>query len=95
MRKYLFVDFLTKEKKSKKDMYSSKKKKKKIKKKKIKGKFMKEDKKEKIVFNIKLEQDLKDRFLAVAKANDENGSQLIRKFIKDYLIKNSQTKFNF
>ena len=56
---------------------------------------MKEDKKEKTVFNIKVEQDLKDRFLAVAKANDENGSQLIRKFIKDYLTKNSQTKFNF
>ena len=74
---------------------SPKKKNRKSKKKKIKGKFMKEDKKEKTVFNIKVEQDLKDRFLAVAKANDENGSQLIRKFIKDYLIKNSQTKFNF
>ena len=48
-----------------------------------------------IALNIKMEEDLKNRFLAVAKANDDNGSQLIRKFIKDYLIKNSQTKMNF
>ena len=93
MRKELFV--MLKCNGNIKKVSDSPKKKNRKSKKKIKGKFMKEDKKEKTVFNIKIEQDLKDRFLAVAKANDENGSQLIRKFIKDYLIKNSQTKFNF
>ena len=45
--------------------------------------------------NIKIEEDLKKRFIAVAKANDEDCSKLVRRFVKEYLIKNSQTKFNF
>lgn len=61
----------------------------------MEGIKMKKEKTEVVIFNIKIEEDLKNRFLAVAKANDDNGSQLIRKFIKDYLIKNSQTKMNF
>lgn len=51
--------------------------------------------KKNVLLNIKIEEDLKKRFIAVAKNNDENGSMLIRKFIKDYLIKNSQSKMNF
>jgi len=45
---------------------------------------------EKINFNIKMEKDIKDRFLKVAKANDTTAAQLIRHFIKDYISKNSQ-----
>ena len=61
----------------------------------MEGIKMKKEQKEVVIFNIKIEEDLKNRFLAVAKANDDNGSQLIRKFIKDYLVKHSQTKMNF
>ncbi len=43
-----------------------------------------------VLLNIKIEEDIKKRFIAVAKNNDENCSMLIRKFIKDYLVKNQQ-----
>ena len=47
------------------------------------------------VFNIKVESDIKNRFVAVAKENDETASQLIRKFMKEYLIKHSQKTMKF
>lgn len=50
---------------------------------------MKENKKN-VMLNVKIEEDIKKRFIAVAKNNDENCSMLIRKFIKDYLVKNQQ-----
>ena len=39
---------------------------------------------------IKLERDLRDRFVKVAAMNDMTASQLIRHFIRDYLKNNSQ-----
>lgn len=50
---------------------------------------MKENKKN-VMLNVKIEEDIKKRFIAVAKNNDENCSMLIRKFIKEYLVKNQQ-----
>lgn len=49
-----------------------------------------EKKKEKVILNVKIDEDIKKRFIAVAKNNDENCSMLIRKFIKEYLVKNQQ-----
>lgn len=45
--------------------------------------------------NINLPKDIKERFIAVAKANETDSSKLIRQFIKDYLAKNSQQKMEF
>ena len=45
--------------------------------------------------NINLPKNIKERFIAVAKANETDSSKLIRQFIKDYLAKNSQTKIEF
>lgn len=45
--------------------------------------------------NINLPKEMKERFIAVAKANDTDSSKLIRQFIKDYLTKNSQTTIDF
>jgi len=41
-------------------------------------------------FNVKMDKDIKDRFVEVAKLNDDNASLLIRKFVKKYLSENSQ-----
>jgi len=46
-------------------------------------------------FTIRVEEDLKQRFISVCKANETDSSKEIRKFIKDYLSKNSQTKMEF
>jgi len=51
-----------------------------------------ETKKIKKNYNIKVEEDLRKRFIAVCKENDTSGSMEIRKFIKEYLKNNSQTK---
>ena len=45
--------------------------------------------------NINLPKDIKERFLAVAKANETDASKLMRMWIKDYLAKHSQTKMEF
>ncbi len=53
-------------------------------------------KKEKIThFTVRVEDDLKKRFSAVAKANDSDASKEVRKFIKEYLAKYSQQKISF
>ena len=39
--------------------------------------------------NINIPRDLKERFIAVAKANETDSSKLIRSWIKEYLAKNS------
>ena len=44
-------------------------------------------------YTFRVEKDLKDRFVAVCKANDTDSSKELRKFIKQYLAKNSQCKF--
>lgn len=46
-------------------------------------------------FTIRVEEDLKQRFIAVCKANETDASKEMRKFIKDYLAKHSQTKMEF
>jgi len=43
-----------------------------------------------INYAFRIDKDLKDRFLAVCKANDTDSSKELRKFIKQYLVKNSQ-----
>lgn len=45
--------------------------------------------------NINMPKDLKERFIAVAKANETDSSKLVRVWIKDYLSKNAQTKMSF
>jgi metal-responsive CopG/Arc/MetJ family transcriptional regulator len=45
--------------------------------------------------NINLPRDLKERFIAVAKENDTDSSKLMRRWIKNYLSENSQTKMDF
>lgn len=54
-----------------------------------------EKKDKKINFNVKVEEDIKNRFLAVCKANDSAASQEIRKFMKEYLNKYSQQTMTF
>jgi len=49
-----------------------------------------DDKSNMVIFNIKVEDELKERFLRVAKENDTDGSKEVRKFMKEYLSKNSQ-----
>jgi len=39
---------------------------------------------------VSVDDDLKNSFLRAAKANDMSGSQLIRSFMKDYVLKNKQ-----
>lgn len=40
-------------------------------------------------FTIRVEEDLKQRFINVCKANETDASKEIRKFIKKYLAENS------
>lgn len=40
--------------------------------------------------NIRMESDLNDAFLACCKAQDTTGSQVIRKFIREYIKKHGQ-----
>jgi len=47
----------------------------------------------KVNFNMLIDEDLKKRFIKIAKQNDETASQLMRKYIKDYVSKNSQLVF--
>jgi len=46
-------------------------------------------------YTFRVEKDLKDRFIAVCKANDTDSSKELRKFIKQYLAKNSQLSLQF
>jgi len=46
-------------------------------------------------FTIRIEEDLKQRFISVCKVNETDASKEIRKFIKNYLSKNSQSKIEF
>jgi len=41
-------------------------------------------------YTFRVDEDLKNRFIAVCKANDTDSSKELRKFIKQYLAKNSQ-----
>ena len=41
-------------------------------------------------YEIRAPKDLKDAYLAAAKANDRDGAQLIRDFMRDYVKKNQQ-----
>ncbi len=41
-------------------------------------------------FTIRIDEDLKKRFVQVCKANDSDASKEVRKFIKKYLAENSQ-----
>lgn len=50
---------------------------------------------QRINFTIRIEKDLKQRFISVCKANETDASKEMRKFIKDYLSKNSQAKMEF
>jgi hypothetical protein len=50
-----------------------------------------ETKKNTTTFTIRVDKSIKDRFLKISKLNEENGSQLLRKFMKEYLTKNSQS----
>ncbi len=43
--------------------------------------------------NTRIDKDLKDRFIKVAKANDETAAQLVRKFVKEYLATHAQGSF--
>lgn len=49
----------------------------------------------KVVYPVSLDPELKDAFLASAKANDENGSKLVRDFMRDYLKKKGQKNILF
>jgi len=49
----------------------------------------------KVNFNVKVERDIKDRFIKVCENNDTKASQEIRKFMRDYLQKHSQMSMNF
>ena len=42
------------------------------------------------MFNIRIDKELKNRFLRVAKNNDEDGTKVIRKMIKEYCSANAQ-----
>ena len=53
-----------------------------------------EKKNNKINFNIKVEEDIKNRFVSVCKNQDTSASMEIRKFMKEYLSKHSQTTMN-
>lgn len=46
-------------------------------------------------FTIRVEEDLKKRFIAVCKVNDTDASKEMRKFMKDFLSKYSQRKMEF
>lgn len=46
--------------------------------------------KEQTVLPVRMSKDLKEAFLKIAKANDRNGSILVRDFIREYVKKNSQ-----
>ena len=48
--------------------------------------------KETVNINIRIEKDIKNRFIKVAESNDDTASQLIRKYIKKYLADNAQGK---
>ena len=48
--------------------------------------------KETVSINVRIDKDLKDRFIKVADANDDTASQLLRKYIKSYLSEHSQGK---
>ena len=47
-------------------------------------------KKEQSIFNMKIEKELKDRFIEICKLNDTSASMEMRKFIKKYLSDNAQ-----
>lgn len=42
-------------------------------------------------FTIRIEQALKDAFVATAKSQDRTASQVLRNFMRDYVKKNGQT----
>jgi len=42
-------------------------------------------------FTIRIEQELKDAFVATAKSQDRTASQVLRNFMRDYVKKNGQT----
>ncbi len=46
-------------------------------------------------FTIRVEEDLKKRFIAVCKVNDTDASKEMRKFMKEFLSKHSQRKMEF
>jgi len=48
----------------------------------------------KVVYQIKVDKNKKDRFLKIAKMNNTDAAKLIRQFMDDYLKKHSQTTIN-
>lgn len=42
-------------------------------------------------FTLRIEQGLKDEFVAAAKSQDRTASQVLRDFMRDYVKKNGQT----
>jgi len=57
--------------------------------------FKMNKKKDTTNINIRIDRSLKDRFIAVCKENESDSNKEIRKFIKEYLKKHSQTTMDF
>jgi antitoxin component of RelBE/YafQ-DinJ toxin-antitoxin module len=51
--------------------------------------------KNKVNFTIRIDKELKDRFVKVCKQNDTDSSKEIRRFVKTFLEQHAQKKFNF
>jgi len=45
-----------------------------------------------VLFNIKLEKDLRDAFVATCSEQDSTAAQEVRKFMRDYVKKHGQKK---
>jgi hypothetical protein len=45
---------------------------------------------EQTTFNMRLAADLKEVFLKAAKSQDQDGAQLVRAFMRDYVRQNAQ-----
>lgn len=45
---------------------------------------------EQTTFNMRLAADLKEAFLKAAKSQDQDGAQLVRAFMRDYVRQNAQ-----
>lgn len=42
-----------------------------------------------VMFNMKVDETLKDRFLRIAKINESDGAKEVRKFMKKYVADNA------
>ena len=48
--------------------------------------------KKKITFPVVCNQELKDTFMKVCRANDTNGARVLRAAMREYIEQNAQTK---